>query len=61
MLTETKIEPVLDVPYSDTEYPQELIDLWDRNSELLELKLETGEIKIKSIREQFAEHGFKAD
>jgi len=61
MLTETKRETVLDVPYSDTEYPQELIDLWDRNSELLELKLETGEIKIKSIREQFAEHGFKAD
>jgi len=51
----------LDVPYSDSIYPQEVIDRWDRDSELTELKIKTGEIKIKSLREQFEEHGFKFD
>jgi len=61
MLTETKRENVLDVPYSDTEYPQELIDLWDRNSEILELKLETGEIKPQSVRDVAAQFGVILD
>jgi hypothetical protein len=49
------------VPYSDSVYPQEVIDRWDRDSELTELKIKTGEIQIKSLREQFEEHGFKFD
>jgi hypothetical protein len=47
----------LDAPYSDSEYPQELIDEWDRESDLIELEIENG-VEIKSIDEQFAEHGF---
>jgi len=59
MLTETKRENVLDVPYSDTEYPQELIDLWDREGEIMKLRIATGELKPKSVREFAAERGIK--
>jgi len=44
------------VPYSESEHPQELIDEWDRESDLIELEIENG-AEIKSIDEQFAEHG----
>ena len=61
MLTETKSETVLDVPYSDTDYPQELIDRWDRETELMKIKLATGEIKPQSVREVAAEYGVILD
>jgi hypothetical protein len=56
---EMEAKPVVDddVPYSDSVYPQELIDEWDRESDLIELEIENG-AEIKSIDEQFAEHGF---
>jgi hypothetical protein len=56
---EMETKPVVDddVPYSDSVYPQELIDEWDRESDLIELEIENG-AEIKSIDEQFAEHGF---
>jgi hypothetical protein len=59
MLTETK--RVLDVPVSDSEYPPELMDLWRRNGEIIKAKLASGELKPKSLREQFEERGFKVD
>ncbi|GBU21591.1 hypothetical protein R80B4_01487 [Fibrobacteres bacterium R8-0-B4] len=61
MLTETKPQNVLDVPESDSEYPIELVEQWLRNTEITKLKIASGEIKIKSVREQFIEHGFKVD
>jgi len=63
MLTETEdveaglICAEINVPYSESEYPQELINEWDRESDLIELEIENG-AEIKSIDEQFAEHGF---
>jgi len=60
MLTEVH-ETVLDVPYSDTEYPRELMERWDRETEIAELKISTGEIKVKSVREQLLARGIELD
>jgi len=59
MLTETVVEPGLDVPYSDTEYPQEVLDRWDREGEIMKLRIETSELKPKTLQEAAAEHGIK--
>jgi len=57
MLAETEEQVVLDVPYSDTDYPQELLDLWDREVEIMRAKIATGELKHQSLREAAAERG----
>ncbi|GBU21100.1 hypothetical protein R80B4_00989 [Fibrobacteres bacterium R8-0-B4] len=59
MLTELEVETDLDVPDSDSEYPPELVERWIRGSDILALKLETGEIKPKSLREAAAERGIE--
>jgi len=61
MHTETEAEPVLNVPYSDSEYPPELVELWIRRSDILALKLETGEVKHQSVRDFAAERGIILD
>jgi hypothetical protein len=58
---ETDMKNSLNVPVSTSDYPEEVIDRWWRNSETTKTKLETGEINIKSVREQFVERGFNFD
>jgi hypothetical protein len=57
MITEMEVETVLDVPKS--EYPPELIEMWIKRSDIMARKLETGEIKPKSLREMAAERGIQ--
>jgi len=59
MITEMEVETVLDVPKCDSEYPPELIEMWIKRSDIMALKLETGEIKPKSLREVAAERGIQ--
>jgi len=61
MHTETEVETVLNVPYSDSEYPPELVELWIRNAKITKMKLSTGEIKPQSVRDFAAEHGIILD
>jgi len=57
MLTETEEQVVLDVPYSDTDYPQELLDLWEREGEIMRAKIATGELKtFDSFEEAMADY-----
>lgn len=59
--TETEAETCLDVPCSDAVYPQELVETWRKSAEIAKLKLATGEIKPKTVREFAAERGIKLD
>jgi len=57
MITETEEVTVLDVPESDSEYPPEVVELWDREVEAMKLKLAIGELQPKTLREAAAERG----
>jgi len=54
---ETEEATALDVPYSDSEYPPELIERWMRESDIVIEKFERGEIKSMTLREAAAERG----
>jgi hypothetical protein len=57
MLTETEEVTALDVPYSDSDYPPEVIKRWKERADIMIKKIESGEIKPKTFREAAAEHG----
>lgn len=59
MLIETEEQVELDVPESDTDYPQEVLDRWDREAEIMKAKIATGEIKYQSLQEAMAEYRMK--
>jgi len=51
-----------DVMYSEDGYPTpETFERWKRSVMETDAKIESGEIKIKSVREQFADHGYFFD
>jgi hypothetical protein len=47
----------LDVPYSDSDYPPEVIERWMKESDIVIEKFKRGEIKSQTLREAAAEHG----
>ena len=57
MLTETEEVTVLDVPYSDSDYPPEVIKRWKERSDIVIEKFKRGEIKPQTLREAAAERG----
>jgi len=57
MLTETEETTALDVPYSDSDYPPEVINRWMEQSDIVIEKFKRGEIKSQTLREAAAEHG----
>jgi hypothetical protein len=59
MLAETEEQVVLDVPESDSDYPQEVLDMWDEEFEITRAKIATGEIKPQSLQEAMAEYRMK--
>jgi len=59
MLIETEEQVVLDVPESDSDYPQEVLDYWDEVFETTRAKIASGEIKPQSLEEAMAEYRMK--
>ena len=43
----------------EVEYPEEVIDRWDKEAEIAMLQFATGELKPKTVAEFAAEHGLK--
>ena len=57
MLIETEEQVELDVPESDSDYPQEVLDRWERETEITKAKIATGEMKtFQSFQEALADY-----
>jgi hypothetical protein len=54
---ETEEVAALDVPYSDSEYPPEVIKRWKEQADIMIEKFKRGEIKPMTFREAAAERG----
>jgi len=63
MLNKTKTVRPFDEPedIEDAEYPQEVIDMWDREFEIAEKQIEMGELKPMTIAEIAEKAGIKRD